>query len=232
LVPPRSDYVELRCRSSFSFLEACSNPEDLIECAARLGHPALALADRAGLYGAPRFHQAAVAAGVRAIVGAEVDVARDDADGSPDALLLLAESARGYRNLCRIVTEGHARAGKEGCRVRWDELEAHAAGLVALVRGDSRLRPALLARSSDVFRERLWVDVSRHATRASEVALRRAAALAESARVPVVATNDVRHARPEGRALFDALTCLRHKTSLESAGRLLAENAERHLRAP
>ena len=233
-MPPRSDYVELRCRSAFSFLEACSNPEDLIECAARLGHPALALADRAGLYGAPRFHQAAVAAGVRAIVGAELDVARDDHDAgsAPDALLLLAESPRGYRNLCRLVTEGHARAGKQDCCVRWDELEAHAAGLVALVRGDSRLRPALLARSSDVFRERLWVDVSRHATRAAEVALRRAAALAESARVPVVATNDVRHARPEGRALFDALTCLRHKTSLERAGRLLAENAERHLRAP
>jgi error-prone DNA polymerase len=231
-VPPRSDYVELRCRSAFSFLEACSNPEDLIECAARQGYSALALADRAGLYGAPRFHQAAVAAGVRAIVGAELDVARDDAGGAPDALLLLAESPRGYRNLCRLVTEGHARAGKEDCCVRWDELEAHAADLVALVRGDTRLRPALLARARGVFRERLWVDVSRHATRAGEVALRRAADLAESARVPVVATNDVRHARPEGRALFDALTCLRHKTSLDRAGRLLAENAERHLRAP
>ncbi|HVN37556.1 MAG TPA: error-prone DNA polymerase [Myxococcota bacterium] len=236
----RSDYVELRCRSAFSFLEACSNPEDLIECAARLGYPALALADRAGLYGAPRFHQAAVAAGVRAIVGAELDVARDDAGdapdalpgSAPDALLLLVESARGYRNLCRLVTEGHAHAGKQDCRVRWDELESHAAGLVALVRGDARLRPALLSRARGVFRERLWVDVSRHATRAGEVALRRAAALAESARVPVVATHDVRHARPEGRALFDALTCLRHKTSLDRAGRLLAENAERHLRAP
>ncbi|HXK26529.1 MAG TPA: error-prone DNA polymerase [Myxococcota bacterium] len=229
---PRSDYVELRCRSAFSFLEACSNPEDLIECAARQGYPALALADRAGLYGAPRFHQAAVAAGVRAIVGAELDVARDDPGAVPDALLLLAESPRGYRNLCRIVTTGHARMGKEQCCVGWDELEAHAAGLVALVRGDTRLRPTLLARARGVFRERLWVDVSRHATLASEVALRRAAALAESARVPVVATNDVRHARPEGRALFDALTCLRHKTSLDRAGRLLAENAERHLRAP
>ena len=66
-MPPRpagaadlaADYVELRCRSAFSFLEGASNPEDLVERAAELGHPALALADRGGLYGAPRFHQAA-----------------------------------------------------------------------------------------------------------------------------------------------------------------------------
>jgi error-prone DNA polymerase len=226
-----SDYVELRCRSAFSFLEASSTPEDLIERAVQLGYPALALADRGGLYGAPRFHQAAVAAGLRALVGAELDVAR--APGVPyDRLLLLAESPRGYRNLCRLTTEGHAREGKEGCVVGWNELEERAEGLVALARGDAGLDAALLARARGIYGSRLWVDVSRHATRAGEQALRRAAALAEAARVPVVATQDVRHARPEGRALFDALTCLRHKTSLDRAGRRLAQNAEHHLHAP
>jgi error-prone DNA polymerase len=56
--------------------------------------------------------------------------------------------------------------------------------------------------------------------------------LAEAHRVPVVATNDVRFARPGGRRLLDALTCLRAKTSLDRAGRLLLPNAERHLRPP
>ena len=65
-------YIELRCRSAFSFLAGASLPEDLIECAATLGYPALALGDRDGVYGAPRFHQAAKRAGLRAIVGAEV----------------------------------------------------------------------------------------------------------------------------------------------------------------
>ena len=63
--PPACDYVELRCRSAFSFLEASSNPEDLAFAAAEQGHAALALADRDGLYGIPRFHAAARAAGVR-----------------------------------------------------------------------------------------------------------------------------------------------------------------------
>ena len=65
---PYGDYVELRCRSAFSFLEAASNPEDLVEAAAELGHPALALADRGGLYGIPRFHQAARRAGIRRVL--------------------------------------------------------------------------------------------------------------------------------------------------------------------
>ena len=66
----RSTYVELRCRSAFSFLAGASLPEDLIERAAALGYPALALGDRDGVYGAPRFHQAAQRAGLRALIGA------------------------------------------------------------------------------------------------------------------------------------------------------------------
>ena len=70
--PVPADYVELRCRSAFSFLEGASNPEDLVARAAELGHGTLALADRGGVYGAPRFHRAAAAAGLRGLVGAEV----------------------------------------------------------------------------------------------------------------------------------------------------------------
>ena len=62
---PHSDYIELRARSAFSFLEGAATPEDLAECAAAMGYDALALGDRDGLYGAPRFHQAAAAAGMQ-----------------------------------------------------------------------------------------------------------------------------------------------------------------------
>jgi error-prone DNA polymerase len=229
-VPPRgADYVELRCRSAFSFLEAASNPEDLVDRAAELGHPALALADRGGLYGAPRFHAAAAAAGLRPLVGAEVDL---DGDAHGARLLLLVESQRGYRNLSRLLTLGHERSGKAGCRVGWDAVEEHSAGLVALLRGDATLAAASLDRACACFGAGcLWVDVSRHLDPAAERAARGAVALAASARVPVLASNDVRHARPEGRAVLDALTCLRHRTSLDRAGRLLAINAERCLLA-
>jgi error-prone DNA polymerase len=123
---PGVDYVELRCRSAFSFLEASSNPEDLIAAAADSGHAVLALADRGGLYGIPRFHLAARSTGVRAIVGATLQVSRSEPKASEDQqqvgrdeLLLLVETPRGYRNLARLVTCGHARGGKEAAVVSW-----------------------------------------------------------------------------------------------------------------
>ena len=95
----KSDYVELRCRSAFSFLDGASLPEDLVAAAASGGHDALALADRDGVYGAPRFFAAARKTGLRPIVGAEITLA---AGAAP--VLLLVEDRRGYQNLCQLIT--------------------------------------------------------------------------------------------------------------------------------
>src|SRR5215471_1377237 len=66
------DFIELHSRSAFSFLRAASHPEQLVERAAQLQMPALALCDRDGVYGAPRLFARAKTAGVRPIVGAEL----------------------------------------------------------------------------------------------------------------------------------------------------------------
>jgi len=249
--PAPPDYVELRTRSAFSFLEGASNPEDLIDRAAELDHPIVALGDRNGVYGAPRFHRAACQAGVRAIVGAEVSVQSARGEGfEDDSLLLLAESPEGWRRLGRLLSLGH-RGGEDATgpsqergrtrprprqkgefQLRWSELEAHASDLVVLMRADHRLSPALLSRARTTFGsdpERLWVDVSRHLDRHTAALARRGADMAEAEGVPVVATGDVRCARAEGRALLDALTCLHWKTTLDGAGRRLLSNGERHL---
>jgi len=68
-------YIELHAASAFSFLDGASLPEALVERAVDLGYPALALLDRDGVYGAPRFHLAAKRAGIRAIIGAELTIA-------------------------------------------------------------------------------------------------------------------------------------------------------------
>jgi len=91
-------FVELHAQSAFSFLEGADLPETLVTEAARLGMGALALVDRDGLYGAPRFHRAATAAGLTPIIGSEVTLE----DGS--RLPLLVEDRTGYRNLSRLLT--------------------------------------------------------------------------------------------------------------------------------
>ena len=97
-------YIELGARSAFSFLQGASLPEELVQIAANLGYPALALIDRDGVYGAPRFHMAAKKAGIRAHIGAEIT----STDGFRYPLLV--ENRTGYQNLCRLATRMKLRA--------------------------------------------------------------------------------------------------------------------------
>src|SRR5688500_3923927 len=139
--PGKTDYVELRCRSAFSFLDGASLPEDIVAAAANGGHEALALCDRDGVYGAPRFFAAARKVGLRPIVGAEISLA---AGAAP--LLLLVEDRRGYQNLCQLITA--AKAGKhkaDPVDAPADLLAAHAGGLTVLAGAAPRADlPALI----------------------------------------------------------------------------------------
>ncbi|HLN58832.1 MAG TPA: PHP domain-containing protein, partial [Thermoanaerobaculia bacterium] len=151
-------YAELRVASAFSFLDGASLPEDLVEEASRLDLPALALVDRNGVYGAPRFYKAACAAGVKALVGAEVTLreqghpeersdegsarapggGRREAGGEgtkPPRLTLLVENRAGYRNLCRLITAGALGKEKGATAVTWDQVAEHAGGLHCLTGG-------------------------------------------------------------------------------------------------
>ena len=227
--------VELHAASAFSFLRASSLPEDLVERAAELGYTALALVDRDGVSGAPRFFKAARAAGIRPIVGAELSL-----EGG-GALPLLVETRQGYRNLCRLITRMKAGVPKGEGRLRFEMLEGLVEGLFALPGVETLARPAeavaldtdRLARIVEAFGPgRVALDVQRHRRREQEAANQALLDLADALGLRAVATNGVRHATSKGRALLDALTCIREKRTLATAGRLLAHNAERHLKTP
>src|SRR5215831_11956658 len=119
-------YVELHVRSAFSFLEGASVPEELVVRCAELNMPAMVLADRDGVYGAPRFHMAAKKAGIRAHIGAEVTAT----DGS--RYTLLVETRAGYQNLCRLITRMKLRASKGEGAVAPGESSRSAAGLAVM----------------------------------------------------------------------------------------------------
>src|SRR5687767_4439541 len=127
-------YVELHASSAFSFLDGASLPEALVERAAQLGYPALALLDRDGVHGIPRFHLAAQKAGLKAIVGAELTVATREAGASRIFRLpVLVASCEGYRNLCRLVTTMRLRSPKGEGALTLEDLDGQVSGLIALV---------------------------------------------------------------------------------------------------
>ena len=223
-------YAELHAASAFSFLRASSLPEDLVARAADLGHPAVALVDRDGVPGAPRFFKAARAAGIRPLVGAELTL-----EGG-GCLPLLVESRVGYQSLCRLITRMKAGRPKGEGRLSLDGLEGSVEGLVALPGTETLGRPPdpdRLARVLQAFgATSVFLDVQRHRRREQEAANQALLDLADALGIRAVATNGVRHAAARGRPLLDVLTCIREKKTLATAGRRLSENAERHLKAP
>jgi error-prone DNA polymerase len=238
-------YIELHCASAFSFLEAASLPETLVDQAARFGYPAIALLDRDGVYGAPRFHRAATAAGIKPIIGAELTVASSPSHPTHLShpshfvrLPVLVESAEGYRNLCRLVTRMKMRAPKGEGALTLEEFEGHTRGLVVLA-GRELLRfekfgvGGFIDPLVGLFgRGNVYVELQRHLVRDEDADNRTLADIAATFHVPTVATNGVRFADPRERPLFDVFTCIRHKTTLAHAGRKLARNAERYLKPP
>ncbi|HEU4894084.1 MAG TPA: DNA polymerase III subunit alpha [Vicinamibacterales bacterium] len=250
-------YTELHASSAFSFLDGASLPEVLVDRAVALGYPALALLDRDGVYGAPRFHLAAKRAGIKPIIGAELTVstasreqnpaprrAESRGRGTPSreerlfTLPVLIESQRGYRHLCRLVTTMKRRAAKGEGALTFDDLDGHTEGLVALA-GRTAIDGArygiggLVDRIVGTFgASQVYIELQRHLLREQEWDNQVLRELATAFHLPVIATNGVRFAEPSDRALYDVLTCIRHKTTLERAGRRLTCNAERYLKSP
>jgi error-prone DNA polymerase len=211
---------ELRARSAFSFLEGASLPEALIAQAAELGIPAVALLDRDALSGAVRFHKEAKKRGIRAWIGAEITAVEGF------RYPLLAATREGYQNLCRLIT----RVKLEKRAARFSDIEEYAAGLVCLASDplawalDQGMAPAMVDKLRGVFADgRVVIDLQRHFLREEEARNQTFLQMG----LPVVVANGVSHATREERSLMDVLTCVRHHTTIDDAGRLLARNSER-----
>ena len=230
-------YIELHARSAFSFLEGAAIPEEMVEACAERGMGAMAMLDRDGVYGAPRFYHAAVKKGIHAHIGAEIT--------TPEGwrFPVLVESRTGYQNLCRAVSLMKLRAPKGEGSLAGGELGAYADGLVCLTGGEEGPLAHALANGGieraalaveqlcEIFgRDSVYVELQRHYCREEEARNQAAIEIARRLSLPLLATNCASYAQPQQRELLDVFTCIRHHRNLANAGRLLTRNAERHLK--
>ncbi len=152
--------------------------------------------------------------------------------------------AEGYQNLCRLITRMKLRAAKGEGSITADELAEHSSGLVCLTGGDEGpLAHALgcggvdsgiecLRRLCGIFgRENVYVELQRHLHREEEARNQAAVEIARRLRLPLLATNGVAHGTRIERQVLDVFTSIRHHETLDTAGRLLARNSERHLKS-
>jgi error-prone DNA polymerase len=250
-------YVELHAASAFSFLQGASQPEQLIERAVALEMPAMALLDHNGVYGSARFYTSAKRNNIQAHIGAEVAVSSLGSRLTPPEWLphqhiqeparlpLLCESREGYQNLCQLITQFKMRekTKKEGAAT-YDDLQQYAFGLVCLTGGDEGPLAAALVNGGEeagrkvveqlvrIFgRKNVYVELQRHCEREEEWRNQASIRIAHSLKLPLLATNGVRHATAYDREVLDLFTAVRHHTDLDHAGRLLALNGQRHVRS-
>ena len=253
-------FTELHARSCFSFLRGVSHPEELIRRAAELGYDAIALPDHMGVYGSARAHLAAQQHGLRALVGATAEIPSCPGGQGPGPVIhlpLLVKNRTGYQNLCRLLTDLHCgprdisppSRDSPPAQGHTNPLQApghqllsdRCSGLVALLTPESLLqgnppRSILLKAATwlrDTFGPRnLYLTLTRHHVRGEERRNRALVDLADHLGIPLLASNAPLFTVRRDRLLADALTCLRHHTTLDQAGTLLAANPERYLKHP
>ena len=251
-------YIELHASSAFSFLEGASQPESFVERAIELEMPAMALADRNGVYGSARFHTSAKLNKLKAHIGAEISVSSfgrrltspvwlpHRCPEEPHRIVLLCESQVGYRNLCQLITRFKMREStKTQGAATFDDLEEFSPGLICLTGSDEGpLAAALNTSGEDGVRQSLdrlvsiygrhnvYVELQRHHEREEETRIQSLLQHASRMSLPVIATNGARYARQNDRELLDVFTAIRNHTTVHDAGRLLCRNSWRHLRSP
>ncbi len=219
-------YVPVWVKSNFSFLQGASHPEELVEQAHNFGLPAIAIADRDGVYGIVEAHVRARELGIGLLVGAEVTVGEHGDDQSPDkSVVLLAENREGYANLCRAISIGRLRSQKGRSMLKLEEVCNASRGLLALCP-----EPELLPVLWEGFGDRLYAMIGRH-LRAEEQPRERAVRLqAQGLGVPTVGTCEILYHTAARQCLHDVMSCIRHGTRLTNAGTCIRPNAEHHIK--
>jgi error-prone DNA polymerase len=233
-------YVELSAFTNFSFLEGAAHAEELVEVAERLGHKAIAIADRNTLAGIARAHEACKTLNFHLVVGCRLTFQ----DGRE--VLAFPTDRFAYGRLCELLTEGRRRAPKGECHLDYADLVKWGEGMIAVAitpedNLDSTMTTEREVESGETFAtfltqlrrdfpKRAYLALCHRYHGDDRKRLAQDQALADRIGLPTVAINDVRYHLPERRPLADILTCIRATCTIDEAGYRLRKNAERHLK--
>ncbi|MBL24646.1 MAG: DNA polymerase III subunit alpha [Rhodospirillaceae bacterium] len=233
-----ADFIHLRVHSAYSLSEGALKIGQIADLCTQYEMPAVAITDTNNLFGALEFSLSLQKSGVQPIIGCQITVKREDASGEArglagDQLVLLAQSEEGYGNLLKLSSVAYlAEEEEHSVEIAFDELEAHAAGLIAftggpagpigrmLADGQEPAAIACLEKLKAIFPDRLYVELMRHGRAVEAQIENRLIDLAYAHDLPLIATNEVFFADREMHGAHDALICI-------AAGATVAEENRR-----
>ena len=239
-----TEFVHLSVHSEYSLVDSVVRVEALVDKVRKGGMSAVALTDLGNVSALVKFYRAAVRAGVKPIIGAEIWIAAAPDDAAPTRLSLLCMGLRGYKNLSRLLTMSHAlKAGRPLVLKEWltpgvlDDLIALSGAqrgeLGRVLLGHGRERAALLLDDwRRLLPERFYIELQRLGLPGETEYAQRAVELAAARGVPVVATNDVRFLERGEFEAHETRVCIAEGRTLNDANRPRDYSEEQFLKAP
>jgi DNA polymerase-3 subunit alpha len=250
---PPPGFVHLRLHSEYSLADSIVKVKALTARAAELRMPALALTDRANLFALVKFYQAALAAGIKPLIGADVSVVEEP--GEHFRLTVLAASQAGYRNLIALVSQAYVGCGRgelasgerrspmERGAVTREQLAARGEGLLllsggrdgdvgqALLKGDDAGAARLAHRWATAFPGRYYLELTRTGRTGEEAYIALAVPLAARLGLPVVATNDVCFLREDDFEAHETRVCIHDGRTLDDPRRERRYSSQQYLKS-
>lgn len=235
-------FVPLHVHTHYSMLDAATRIQDLVQIALKNNMPAVAITDHGVMYGALELYNAAKAAGIKPIIGADLYVIDGDITDRSSRqpmhqLVLLCKNEIGYKNLVKIVSRSHLEGFYYKPRVNWDIIQKHSEGLIALT-GDLTgpvARPILRGNPEEardrakflkkLFGDDLYLEIVDHGKEPEYRFTVEACRIAQELDIELVMTNDSHFSRPGDETMHNILLCMQQ-------GKTLAENAGRDIYGP
>ncbi len=239
-------FVHLRLHTEYSLVDSVVRVPELMDAAAAAGMAAVALTDQSNLFAMVKFYKAALARGIKPIIGVDAWLAEPGERAEASRLVLLCQNLEGYRNLTQLVTRSYLQGQRRGVpQLERSWLNSQSArGLIALSGGrDGDIGRALLARKEseaaamlaawlELFPERFFLELVRTGRAGEEDYLQAALRLAASCRAPVVATNDVRFLSRSDAESHEARVCINGGALLADPSRPRRYSDQQYLRSP
>ncbi len=246
ITPTVPSFVHLHVHSEYSLVDGLLRIKPMVKAVGEAGMPAIAITDQLNLFCLVRFYKAALAAGVKPIVGAEMLVRNPEDASQPHRLVLLVQNQAGYLNLTRLVSRAYLE-GQQGTglpQVERDWVVGAAEGLIALsggsagdvgqalLTGNQALAEQRLDHWLAAFGDRYYLELLRTGRPNEAECLARGVDLATARGVPVVATNDVRFLTPKDFEAHEARVCIHDGQTLGDSRRPRRYSEEQYLRSP
>jgi DNA polymerase-3 subunit alpha len=239
-------FIHLRVHTEYSLSDGLVRIEELVEQATLLNMPAVAITDKTNLFAAVKFYQTAISAGIKPILGADIEIENAQNAKQPTRLTLLCQNQIGYKNLTKIISkayiEGQATAVPIIQRAWLTNETTH--GLIALsgaqsgdigqtlLAGKEANACRLLEEWLQIFSDRFYLELQRTGRRQEEEYIQAALQLAHIYAVPVVATNGVRFITSDDYEAHEARVCIHSGTILDDQRRPRIYSQEQYLRTP